>query len=123
MAKNEKKQIKLLGAFVEGEFVDNFREYCKKNDFKQTTLFQRLVEWWLALSPMDQEHIYRGRLQEVGNIVKSSRKIEPTVSESIETLKTFIRYKIPSAEEQREIESLRQALGAEPKKERKRKRG
>jgi len=62
-------------------------------------------------------------IKEANGIVKSERQTEPTISESIETIKHFVRYKIPSAEEQREIESLRQALGAEPKKERKRKRG
>jgi hypothetical protein len=62
-------------------------------------------------------------IAEANGIIKTEKKTEPTISESIETIKTFVRYKIPSANEQREIESLRQALEAEPKKELKRKRG
>lgn len=45
------------------------------------------------------------------------------MSECIEMVKHHVKYKIPSAEEKRLIEGLRQALGPEPKKERKRKRG
>lgn len=46
-------------------FVEKFREYCSQNDFKQKTLIRRLLEWWLALDPISQEHIYRGRMNEV----------------------------------------------------------
>jgi len=62
LQKNEKK---LLGAFVDSDFVIKFRSYCQENDFKQRSLFRNLTEFWLLLDPILQEHIYRGRLNEV----------------------------------------------------------
>ena len=54
-----------LGVDLDTNFVLSFREYCRSNDFKQKTLIQRLVEFWLALDPISQEHVYRGRMNEV----------------------------------------------------------
>jgi len=54
-----------LGADLDRDFVLRFREYCRSNDFKQKTLIQRLVEWWLGLDPISQEHVYRGRMNEM----------------------------------------------------------
>lgn len=111
-----------LGADLDKAFVSGFRDYCRLNDFKQKTIVRRLVEWWLALDSIDQEHIYRGRLQEAADTIKQPHPTEPTIIESIETIKHFVRYKLPSTEEQREIDSLKKALGPEPKKQLKRKK-
>lgn len=54
-----------IGVNLDRAFVMKFRDYCQENDFKQRTLIRRLVECWLALDPINQEHIYRGRLDEV----------------------------------------------------------
>lgn len=114
------EKILHLGADLDRDFVLGFRDYCRLNDFKQKTVIKRLVEFWLAQDPTDQENLYRGRLQKiVGEVITP----EPKISESIEMVKHFVKFKLPSPEEQRMIASLRQALSPEPKKERKRKRG
>jgi len=64
MAKEEENLLH-LGSDLDRDFVLVFREYCRLNDFKQKTLIRRLVEFWLAQDPITQEHIYRGRLEEV----------------------------------------------------------
>ena len=61
----EESKLLQIGANLDRKFVENFREYCRLNDFKQKTLIRRIVECWLALDPINQEHIYRGRLDEV----------------------------------------------------------
>lgn len=61
----EENKLLQIGANLDREFVEKFREYCRAKDFKQKTLVRRLVECWLALDPINQEHIYRGRLSEV----------------------------------------------------------
>lgn len=72
---NLQENVKILiGAKVDPKFAEKFREYCRANDFKQRTLFRRLVEWWLALDPIDQEHLYRGRLQELNLQVEVEKR-------------------------------------------------
>lgn len=61
----EEENLLHLGADLDKNFVLDFRKYCRLNDFKQKTLIRRLVECWRALDPIAQEHIYRGRLDEV----------------------------------------------------------
>jgi len=61
----EENKLLQIGANLDREFVEKFREYCRANDFKQKTLIRRIVECWLSLDPINQEHIYRGRLDEV----------------------------------------------------------
>lgn len=116
---NNKKTLH-LGADLETNFVFKFREYCRENDFKQKTLIRRLVEWWLALDPIGQEHLYRSRLQ--AEPVKSTKVkcSDVDISECIEIVKHFVTIKLPSPEEQRMISALRKALGPEPKQKRKR---
>ena len=54
-----------IGADLENiELVERFRTYCLKEDFKQKTLIQRLVEWWIEQSDIIQWHIYRGKVEE-----------------------------------------------------------
>jgi len=115
-----------LGANLDNNFVFQFRNYCRDNDFKQKTLIRRLLEWWLNLDLTNQEHIYRGRLEEIilSSTEKQTKKTEEiNIIECIETVKHFVKFKIPSAEEQRMIASLRQILGPEPKQKRKEKKG
>ena len=58
----DEEKLKHLGADLDSEFVLKFRDYCATNDFKQKTLLYRLVDFWLQLDPIAQEHIYRNRL-------------------------------------------------------------
>lgn len=107
---NTKKYLQ-LGA-IDKEFVLKFRQQAAKRKFKQIDILRQLISWWNSLDVEKQRSFYFD-----DNFVQ---KDEPTISESIETIKHYVRYKIPSAEEQREIESLRQALSAETKRKRKR---
>ena len=61
---NKDDNLLHLGADLDKDFVLIFRDYCRLNDFKQKTLIQRLVEFWIAQEPIKQEHIYRGRLKD-----------------------------------------------------------
>jgi len=58
-----------------------------------------------------------------GKIDKPNKHNDDEVGECIENIKHFVKYHLPSEEERRLIESLKQALGPEPKNEKKRKRG
>ena len=52
------------------------------------------------------------------------KKCGNDINSCIENVKHFVKFKLPSPEEQRLIDSLKQALGPEPKKQiKKRKRG
>lgn len=114
-----------LGADLDTNFVAQFRSYCRNNDFKQKAVIRRLLELWLNLDIISQEHIYRGRLEELNlpSEEESIEKVPPSIAECIETVKHFVKFKIPSPEEQRLIASLRQALGPKSKQKRKAKEG
>jgi len=64
MAEGNKKTLH-IGADVEDiEFVEQFRGYCLKEDFKQKTLIERLTKWWMNLPEPIQWLIYRGKVSE-----------------------------------------------------------
>lgn len=64
MSKNSEHFLH-LGADLDMDFVEQFREFCKKAHFSQMAILKHLVEWWLLQEPEIQEHIYRGRFKRI----------------------------------------------------------
>jgi len=91
------------------EFVIKYAEELVARFGSQKQVLSAAI---LALYDLDDKARGDYMAKAVGrDISKSEKKLtQIEIAENIETLKHFIRYKIPSAEEKRLIESLRQLL-------------
>lgn len=89
--KEENENILHLGADLDKDFVLAFRDYCRSNDFKQKTLIQRLVELWLALDPINQEHIYRGRLNQIIGAIQAHSVVQGAKAETAKQKQKRVR--------------------------------
>ena len=64
MAEETKKTLHIGADSDDIKFVEQFRTYCLREDFKQKTLIYRLVKWWMELPEPIQWLIYRGKVSE-----------------------------------------------------------
>jgi len=119
MAENEK--ILHLGADFEAKLVLEFREQAKQRKFKLKEIIRSFAEWWIKQDLLTQQNFYHHTAQ-----LKPSRdiKAKPDLKESIDNVKYFVKFKLPSPEDQKALDELRRALGSEIAKQKKKaKRG
>ena len=64
MAEGKKKFLHIGADLEDIKFVEQFRGYCLKEDFKQKTLIERLIKWWIDIDEPIQWLIYRGKYKE-----------------------------------------------------------
>lgn len=136
---DESKDKTLQVGAAERECVQRFREQTDQRRFTKATVLKIMIDWWTSLDLEEQRQLYHGEksvsgtgkdwlrdrvmtiLQELGMLPgNKGNPAEPEgLTELIEKVKHFVRYKVLNSEEQREIESLRKALSIDIKKQRK----
>jgi hypothetical protein len=122
-----KQNEKTIGAAIDLALAEEFDKQVFGKRFKKKTLFCAFAKWWISLSEDEQKQFYSKagdenfesfgdwveRLIDEKLSIKTEKKPEINLQESIENIIYFTRFKLPSPDQKRLLTDLRKALGPE----------
>ena len=128
----DKETEKIIGGAVDIALADQFDSQVFGRRFKKKTLFKAFARWWIGLSEDEQKRFYGqadAQLTEtfsqwveriIDERIKAHVPVPKPDSESpprsnmvaaIDDVVYYVRYKLPSKEEQKALAALRRSLG------------
>jgi len=133
----DKQTEKIIGGAIDIPLADEFDRHVFGKGFTKKTLFKAFARWWIGLSEDEQKRFYTYATEETTEtfsqwverlideriqtrMASTETKLDDSpksnILASVENLTYYVRYKLPSPEEQRAIAALRSALGPDPTK-------
>lgn len=139
----DKETEKIIGGAVDIALAEEFDKQVFGRRFTKKKLFKAFAKWWIGLPGDEQKRFYSQADEDIelfsewlirlieehietilSKPISTSRKRKPPteaeIRQSLDNIKYFVTYKLPSPEEWKALDELRRLL--EPKKPAKKKR-